>query len=181
MKKEDIALLDQLEVRRKEILERWKPGALGSAGEMPLSDEDMQALQGINDQIRLIEARPYDEGGELYLHVGNSGVNIGVWPDEEHGWPAITISAGAFGNLQSDQKFYVGAPELQALGELFLEAAKRVKDNEVYCHSASLRPSHSKGAWALTTPSVMEGLKEEESRESGAVGIDVGSAQQQAE
>ncbi len=61
--------------------------------------------------------------GEVYLHVGNSGVTFQV-VDEGQG-PTIIISTSSFGNLNHECKVYATTEGLKKIGEMFLDAASQ--------------------------------------------------------
>jgi hypothetical protein len=71
--------------------------------------------------------------GNIYLHVGNSGVTFKV-QDEGHG-PTIAINWGAFGNLNSELRIHTDKAALTRLGNMFLDAALKPYSEE-YCHKA---------------------------------------------
>jgi hypothetical protein len=73
----------------------------------------------------------------LYFHVGNSGLTVDVI-DEGFG-PTLSVSTGAFGNLQLELKTYLEPECLQQLSDYFGEAAKKTY-SKTYGHAAKKDP-----------------------------------------
>ena len=71
--------------------------------------------------------------GEVYLHVGNSGVKVSV-VNGEHG-PTIRIASSSFGNLNFEHEVFVTKEGLAELGTLF-EASSKLNFNPPYVHAA---------------------------------------------
>lgn len=83
------------------------------------------------------------EVASVYLHIGNSGVTIGVI---DEGWgPTIEISSSSFGNNNTNQKVHVHPEDLKVLSRMF-EIASEKKYSQSYCHAA--RTSKAKPPWS---------------------------------
>lgn len=74
--------------------------------------------------------------GSVYLHVSNSGATFSV-VDAGFG-PEIHVDTNAFGNLINSTKVITTRESLQALADLFSQAAKAEEYSGEYCHAAEL-------------------------------------------
>ncbi len=74
------------------------------------------------------------EIGEVYWHIGNSGVKFRVI-DEGFG-PTIEINTNAFSNIDQTLKIMTSAGSLQSLIDLLTKARDHQGYSKTYCHAA---------------------------------------------
>lgn len=74
--------------------------------------------------------------GDVYCHIANSGVTVGV-VDKGFG-PTLVINMGAFGNMSQNIAVHVDRAALKKLAELFTKAAEYDDYTEEYDHAARL-------------------------------------------
>ncbi|WP_206921868.1 hypothetical protein ACOALA_13740 [Alicyclobacillus acidoterrestris] len=73
---------------------------------------------------------------QVYLHIGNGGVSFEVYDDiSENGsfGPTIKVSAVHFGNQTNEMKIHVTKRGLQAIADMFAEAASEDFSKEYVC------------------------------------------------
>lgn len=108
--------------------------------------EKEPAMGQLNDKIAVSIVVPRTEpaasSNEIYLHVGNSGVNFKI--TDERG-PTLNIGTSSFGNLVQDLKVFTNREGLFRLGEMLIKAAHGKFETKEYCHLAEI-PHRGGGA-----------------------------------
>jgi hypothetical protein len=90
---------------------------------------------------------------ELYLHVGNSGVNFSV-RDRGYG-PEVAVRTSAFGNLIHEFAVMTDKKSLRALGEMLVKASGADFTQE-YVHKARPVDAMGPGDAGLREPPMKE-------------------------
>lgn len=78
--------------------------------------------------------------GEVYVHIGNGGLNFAVKDDEG---PTIEIKAYHFGHTTNTTCIFTDKKTLKEIGEMFIKASEYDNYSEEYCHVATIQDKTS--------------------------------------